>query len=450
MSTNGFESHDDQQPDLPFDRLRAGDPAATAEPDTTVIRAKVDAVISAEAGAPVGASQSTSGVVDLAAQRQARRAPRWVQVAAAAAGIVAVGGGAFFAGQQTSDTPISAETAEAQTQPTAPEGPSADAPTGGPAGGFAAGAQDESARSASAMDMMGNRYGRTVFTSSGLSGDGSSAQAWGFDPSATFTAETASRLAAVLGVSGDAVLNYGSWTVGSLDWTAPSLSLSSDGQTTFSYSNPAIEPWAEKSTTAGTSADEAIAALTAVMVEMGIDPAGYSMTADTQDPKFTSVTAAPLNSVEGTGTWYAGVTTDGLYNVNGAVAPLVDLGSFDVVSPQIAVERLSDERFGASQSFGVYPADDMGIAARGVDTMPLGQDDPAAVPTLPPAPVPGGAIAWPVTSVTITAAALGTSSYYQPDGSVVLLPTYTLTGSDGSSWTVLAVADAHLNFAATS
>lgn len=447
MSTNGFEPRDDQQPDLPFDRLRAGDPAATAEPDTTVIRAKVDAAISAEATASVVASGPASEVVDLAAQRQARRAPRWLQVAAAAAGIVAVGGGAFFAGQQSSDAPISAGTADTRTQPSSPESQSADGPVAGPAGGFAASAQDESGRSASSM--IGNPNGRTVFTASGLSGDGSTAQAWGFDPAASFSAETASRLAAVLGVSGEPVLNYGSWIVGSLDWTAASLSLSSDGQTSFSFSNPAIEPWAESSTTAGPTADEAIAALAAVMVEMGIDPAGYTMTAETQDPKATSVTAAPLNSVEGNGTWYAGVTTDGLYSLNGAVAPLVDLGSFDVVSPQTAVERLSDERFGASQSFGVYPMDDMGIA-RGAEATPLVQDDPAAVPVLPQAPVPGGAIAWPVATVTITEAALRTGTYYQPDGSVVLLPTYTLTGSDGSSWTVLAVADAHLNFEATS
>lgn len=446
MSTNGFESHDEQQPDLPFDRLRAGDPAATAEPDTTVIRAKVDAVVSAEADAPVGASPSTPGVVDLAAQRHARRAPRWLQVAAAAAGIVAVGGGAFFAGQQSSSTPISAETADARTQPSSPEAQSADASAAGPSGGFAAGAKDESARSAS---MIGNPNGRTVFTASGLSGDSSTAQAWGFDPAASFSAETASRLAEVLGVSGEPVLNYGSWVVGSLDWTAASLSLSSDGQTTFYFSNPAIDPWAENSTITGTTADEAIAALATVMTEMGIDPAGYTITADTQDPKATSVVAAPRNTVEGNGTWYAGVTTDGLYSINGAVSPLVDLGSFDVVSPQAAVERLSDERFGASQSFGAYPTDDMGIA-RGAETMPLVQDDPAAVPALPPAPAPGSAIAWPVTSVTITEATLGTGTYYQPDGSVVLLPTYTLTGADGSSWTVLAVADAHLNFAATS
>ena len=443
MSTNDIDPRDENAPDTAFDRLRASDPAASAEPDTTVIRAKVEAT---DAGA-----SATAPVVDLAAQRRTRRPARWLQVAAAAAGVVAVGGGAFFAGQQSADAPISAESAVARD--TAGSAPADASALGGATTEFSAGAQPgariaSGAADSTAMTMGGSFYGRTVFTSSGLSDATSSAQAWGYDPTTTFTAEMAARLAAALGVTGDPALNYGSWHVGSLDWTTPALDLSSDGQTTFSYSDPTIQPWAEGSTATGAPAEDAIAALTAIMTELGLDPAAYTITTDDQDPSATSVIAAPTQAVDGNGSWYASVTTDGVMNLSGALAPRVDLGTYDVVSPQTAVDRLSDERFGAGQGIA-YAAGDVGVA-RGMDIMPALPDDPAAVPTLPAAPVAGATIAWPVTTVTITDATLGTATYVQPDGSVVLLPTYTLTGSDGGVWTVLAVADAHLDFAATS
>lgn len=445
MSTSGIDPRDEQQSDSVFDRLKASDPAATAEPDTTVIRAKVDAAIGEAAEAPAGA------VVDLAAQRRTRRPARWLQIAAAAAGVVAVGGGAFFAGQQTADAPISAETARSLPDPavTSLQEPSVEGPAAGASSGFAAGASGESGRSASTMDMLGGGYGRTVFTSSGLSDSGSSAQAWGYDPSATFSAETAARVAAAFGVSGDPFLNYGAWVVGSADWTSAVVSVSSDAQTNFYFSDPSIEPWAENSTATGVSAEDAIAALTTVMVELGLDPATFTITTDDQDPKSTSVVAAPTNSVDGSGTWYATITSEGLVNLNGSLAPLVDLGTYDVVSPQAAVDRLADARFGANPSAIAYGVGDLGYA-RGTDAMTVAPDDPAAVPTLPGTPAPGTAIAWPVANVTITDATLGTGTFYQPDGSVTLLPMYTLTGSDGSAWTVIALADAHLDFAATS
>ena len=467
MSTSDIDPRDDhlsdEHPsDTAFDRLRATDPAASAEPDAAVIRAKVDAPVAgaptahtAPAGAPTTAPavETTPAVVDLAEQRRTRRPARWLQVAAAAAGIVAVGGGAFFAGQQSADTPVTAQSSDARdaTGPASPEGPAVDGAS--PALGFSAeaqpGARDE-AKSTAAMDTAGYFFGRTVFTSSGLSDAApAAAQAWGYDPSTTFSAETAARVAAALGVDGDPALQYGSWHVGSTDWTTPTVDLSSDSQTSFYYSDPTIQPWMEGSTATGVPADEAVAALTAVMTELGLDPAGYTITPDDQDPSATSVMATPAQAVDGNGSWYASVTTEGMANLSGALAPRVDLGTYDVVSPQTAVDRLSDERFGAAQSGIAYAAGDVGVA-RGMDSMTAVPDDPAAVPTLPAAPVAGAAIAWPVTTVTITEATLTTASYVQPDGSVVLLPTYTLTGSDTSVWTVLAIADAHVDFAATS
>lgn len=455
----GGAVRDERLSDPAYERLSADDPAVAAEPDLVVIKAKVDAAILASAAGP-GATADTAPttqapVVDLAAQRAARRPARWLQVAAAAVGVVAVGGGAFIAGQHTSTTPISADAPSVSQNSGLVSGPAGTSAPEGPsgAGGFAAGAQVEGADKTSAdsaRSMAGpGSGGRTVFTSSGLSDAAGSGQAWGYDAASTFSAETAARLAAALGVSGDPTLDYGSWHVGSLDWTAAALDLSSDGTTSFYFSDPAFNPWVENSSTTGATPEAATAALTDAMTALGVDPAGFTITVDdTQDPHVTSVSATSVQAAGAwAGTWSAAVTTDGLYSLNGSLAPLVDLGTYAVVSPQVAVERLGDERFGAAQDFSAY---DGGADPATRDMLTVLPDDPAAIPTLPGTPAPGAAFAWPVANVTITAATLGTSTYYQTDGSITLLPTYTLTGSDGSAWTVLAVADAHLNFAATS
>lgn len=451
MNTHDNNPRDERLSDPAFEGLSGGDPAAATEPDLTVIKAKVDAAIAAPPTVAAGtAPEGTPGrvgdtaVVDLAAQRATRRAPRWLQVAAAAVGVVAVGSGAFLAGQHSSTGPVTADvpatSQEGGVVALAPAGP-------GTADGFSTARGTSSVQNAAAADYF-TSFGRTVFVSAGLSDATSSGPAWGFDAAASFSAETAARLAAAFGVSGDPVLDYGSWHVGSADWTAAAVDLYSDGLTSFYFSDPALSPWAEGATTSAVTAEVATAALTDAMTALGVDPADYQITADAgQDPLVTTVSATPLvNGEQGDSAWSATVTTAGLADLNGTLATLVDLGTYDVVSPQVAVDRLGDARFGATRSFGAD--DDLAVEmARDMTVDPAGAaDDPAALPTLPGAATPGASFAWPVSNVTIITAELGTGTYYQPDGSVALLPTYTLTGADGSGWTVVAVADAHLDF----
>jgi hypothetical protein len=70
-------------------------------------------------------------------------------------------------------------------------------------------------------------------------------------------------------------------------------------------------------------------------------------------------------------------------------------------------------------------------------------------PTEPPAaPTPGAEVSWPVNDVEIVEARLGLASQWQPDGSVLVVPAYEFTDADGGTWSVIAVADAKLDFAA--
>ena len=48
--------------------------------------------------------------------------------------------------------------------------------------------------------------------------------------------------------------------------------------------------------------------------------------------------------------------------------------------------------------------------------------------------------------IGVTDAELGLAQYWQPDGSVLMLPSYTVTGEDGSTWSVLAVEDEYVQF----
>jgi hypothetical protein len=67
-----------------------------------------------------------------------------------------------------------------------------------------------------------------------------------------------------------------------------------------------------------------------------------------------------------------------------------------------------------------------------------------ATSILPKSPTAGSRIKWPITNVTITKARVELAQYVQPDGAVLVLPTYFMTGSDGNTYSVLALSDESL------
>ncbi|MFI2755088.1 hypothetical protein ACGIF2_16790 [Cellulomonas sp. P22] len=457
-------------PDEPFDRVRAADPGATAEPDTARLRAAVTARTGDLAAGPDGAAgpgvaSPDAAVPDELAVRRAGRAgrpARWLQVAAAVVGIAVVGGGGFALGRTGDGTQV-ASTAQAPI-------------VLGDAGTTSGGGGAESAMAADSAKvsdrMIGGSGGRTVFTASGLSEEGGTATAWGFDAASVVTAESAARVAGLLGVSGEPVLDeWGSWKVGADDGSGPVVQVQPDGLANVSYYDPTIDPWACGGATAepaepadgaadapatlelapgectdaanepGPSADDATARLRDVMDGLGVDVDGFELTVqDSGSTAVTSVVAEQVVDGQRTGIqWNASFTADGVQSLWGSLAPLVDLGTYDVVSPAVAVERLTDPRFGASWGgVGVMAASDL---ARDENTA-LEVEPPAVPSTLSP----GVRLPWAVTQVTLTSARLGLGLTTLPDGASVLLPSYELTGADGSSWSVVAVADSHLDF----
>ncbi|MBD8061776.1 hypothetical protein [Oceanitalea stevensii] len=432
-------------------RVRGADPAAGAEPDGERLAALTD-----------------ERRADELAARRARRGPRWAAVAAVAAGALVVGGGAGFGiGRATEEPPTTA-----------------DAVASAPDERRAAAAAPESMSSADMSYAGGFGGERTTFTAQGLSDAAGSAPAWAFDGAGVFGEETVTRVAEVLGVEGEPRLE-GGWNVGPADGSGPTLNVGPDAAVTMSYHDPALyevledvepaEPMddaaAERGESAsagdgevgtsvveplpadgapageepsavapgGTAPEGAAGVLYETLAALGLDPeaAEYAeQEAWTGNPATSVVAHHVVDGVRTGYSWYAEVVDGEVLSLSGPLAPVVELGEYDVVSPAAAVERLTDPRFGGSPVW----SDDISI-------MPLEEpegrswDDPPAPPPATGAPVP-----WSVTEVTVTTAEPSLVEHWTDEGSSLLLPAYDLSDAEGRTWRVLAVADHELAF----
>lgn len=358
---------------------------------------------------------------------------------------------------------------------------------------------------ASRMVMPGWFGGRTVFRTDGLEGAAGSARAWAFDATGVADAATAARVAQALGVAGEPREEWGQWVVGPNDGTGATVQLVVDGQASlWFYDNAwdpslcesgvpktlddtagaepgvaepeAAEPGAEgevvepgdglaslevpapsvpapadpsvcdpASTPTG---DAAVERARELVAGLGVDLAGYEFTVadDTGIAGLVGVTGAQV--VDGTQTglgWFVQLAGTGVQSLSGPLAPLVELGTYDHVSADEAVQRLNDPRFGASFG-GVMPLAATARAADGDASASI--DAPVDEPTVPAVPSPGDRVPWPVQEVTITSARLGVTQLATPDGAVLLVPAWELTAADGNAWSVVAVVEDQLDLGA--
>jgi hypothetical protein len=437
--------NDDEQRD-PLERLRAADPAAGVEArdgfaaDVIAQAASEDA---SRAAAPAAAS-----VTDLGAERARRRAG-WLQVAAVAAGLVIVGAAGYGIGTTTGGA---SDLAEGAAPPISLEGADgSEALEPGMAGPEGPVATDMKAAGPDAMIWPPYGGGRNSFSASGLSTAQGTAAAYGYDARAASVTETVAELAAALGVEGTPQLVDGSWIVGSQDGTGPSLGVSLDGTLGFWFSDPSLNPWdcpaspdgsAEPCEPTGELPGEqaAIDALRSLLASTGRDAAAYEFTSETWEGAVTR-TARAWPVVDGQRldqTWALELSDEGIVSASGALAELIAIGDYPVVSEQQAFERLSDPRFGPQAT--ILPAALREDAVTTEEWVP---------PTEPPAaPEAGTPVSWPVNDVEIVDARLGLASEWQSDGSVLVVPAYEFSDSNGNTWSVIAVADSELDFSA--
>lgn len=428
---------DDERQD-PLERLRAADPAAGVEPrdgfaDEVVARVTEDS------------PSDAAPVADRATER-ARRRPRWLPVAAVAASLVVVGGAGYAVGATTGGTSNLAGGAAPPITLSSPDG--AGATEQGVAEPMPGGTSDRMMAGGADSMISPWGWGRNSFSASGLSDADGTARGYAYDARSESTSETVAALAAALGVEGTPELKDGAWVVGPQDGTAPSIWVSLDGTLGFSYSNPQLDPWrcdAETGVCDEPTGDvpgeqTAIDTARSFVTAAGHDPADFEFTTETYEGAVTrSVQAWPV--VDGQRLdqpWSVEVASEGLLNGFGALADLIELGDYPIVSEQDAFERLSDPRFSAQMTIMPASVREGDIAVESPEWVP---------PTEPPAaPEPGARVSWPVNDVEIVDARLGLATQWQADGSVVIVPAYAFTDADGGVWSVIAVADDMLDF----
>lgn len=422
---------DDTERD-PLARLRAADPAGDVEPragfaDDVVARA-------------TGRAAEPAPVAALAAAR-ARRRPRWVAIAAVAASIAIVGAAGYGIGATTGgQTNLADGSAPPISLPA--EGNPADSRSGTTEGQEPAVGGPDQAASKDASYPSG--YGRNQFSASGLGTSETTARAYAFDARAASSTDAVTRLAMAFGIASPVELKNGAWAAGPQDGSSPNLSVSLDGTLSFYFYDPRINPWqceegGECQPVGEAPTEEAaIGALRSLLVAAGRDPAAFVFTSQVWEgsPTRTAQARQVVNGHQIDQPWSVEVSQEGVFSAFGALAGVVELGEYAVVSEQEGFDRLSDPRFGASPT--ILPAAERATATSPEEWVP---------PTEPPAtPSAGTTLAWPVNDVEIVSARLGLASQWQPNGSVLVVPAYEFTDSDGGVWSVIAVADSTLDF----
>ncbi|MEY4135972.1 MAG: hypothetical protein RL205_100, partial [Actinomycetota bacterium] len=310
----------------------------------------------------------------------------------------------------------------------------------------------------------------TVFIpGKGLPNKPGTASGYTVDDTGIDRAALAAQLATQFGVSGQPVKNDYGWTVGPTDGSGPTIYVNDDSSASWSYGNPGAygtpvavpadavagsgtsgsvagstgvvegSPVPEPSVSPAPSKKDAQAWATDILTSLGVPLDQVDWQFDVYDP-FTTATA--FLTIQGQRTqlqWSITFFGNGeIANAYGFAAGLVEIPGYAIIGAKDAIARLSQPGWSALQPTMISN----GNVSIAVD------DQPAAQPTVPPNPTYQGrpALSVTITVATITKAELGTAQYWQPDGTILLLPAYLISDKDGHQWSMLAVADTYVDF----
>ncbi len=303
----------------------------------------------------------------------------------------------------------------------------------------------------------------TVFTpGKGLPNKSGTASGYTVDDTGIDREALAAELATVFGVAGQPVKNDYGWSVGPTDGSGPVIYVNDDSSASWSYNNPAAygvpTPMPADASVSSGSADgsdgvagpnpsvspapskkDAQAWATDVLTRLGVPLTSIDWQIDSYDP-FTTATA--WLTIDGERTqlqWSMTFFGDGeISNAYGFAAGLVEIPGYAIIGVKDAIARLNQPGWSALQ-----PA----MISNGDVTVAV-DNQPATEPTLPPNPTYQGrpALGVTITVATITKSELGLAQYWQPDGTILLLPAYLISDKDGHQWSMLAVDDAYVAF----
>jgi hypothetical protein len=247
--------------------------------------------------------------------------------------------------------------------------------------------------------------------------------------------QVAGVLASVFGVVGQPKEVDGTWSVGSTG--AAQVTVQADPMVSWTFENPS----SSASPAAGPTlpADRAIELAGGLLGSIGVDTASIDWQVD-RFANGTEVTAWQLLGESRTQlSWRVTLGPAGdIVRASGFSAGLEEVTGYPVLGAASAVRRSALPDWSA-----IGPAPIFSSAAGSTEP------SPSATPTSSPTvtgPVDRPVLSVPLSQVTVTGADLALAQFWQPDGSLLILPAYLLTGADGSRWSLLAVDDPYVRF----
>jgi hypothetical protein len=246
-------------------------------------------------------------------------------------------------------------------------------------------------------------------------------------------AQVAAVLGATFGAAGTPVQSDAGWVVGSPG--GPVLTVSDDPLFSWTFEDPPAlaRPVVGEQLDPGS----AISLATALLSGIGVDTGSVEWQVD-RYADFTAVTAWQVVAGERSQlSWQLAFNPDGgVVRASGFSAGLEPVPGYPVVGAATAVNR------SVQPPWSAVPATLIDVPA--ADQTADGAATPSSSPSSSSADRP--AVEVTVAEATVTDAILGLAQYWQPDGSVLMLPSYVLTADDGSRWSLLAVSDADVSF----
>lgn len=463
----------DHATDPAWDRLRDADPAAGDATDLSALRARVMAEVAAEQEPPTAGTPGPTAT-------GGRRA---LAVAAAVALLAGVGLAAGAVGRMTAAPPRTVASGYVMPALNAPPGAGAPESTAAASGSSGPAAPvPDAARSS--MPWFG---GRTLLTPApGLPDDPGTASGYVLDGRDVDARSAVQRLAEALGVAGQPRQQDGSWVVGPADGTAATVVVTADGLTSWWFDDPTASPWGcpapaepvpgpqPDAVADGEPGDAAtvepapVPACPAVTGEppseraaerrarevlraVGGDPDAWAWqtTAESSDAGGV-VTVSATRQVAGQSTGMslsAQVGPAGLFAMSGFLATVEEVPGYPVVGARTAALRSLDPRWSTLGPTPVYrEGDPVPLAASDDGAAVSGSSGAATAP--PPAPTVDGrpVLLATVDEVTVTQATSDLTQFWQPDGTLLLVPAYLFTADDGRAWSMVAVADEYVSF----
>jgi hypothetical protein len=246
----------------------------------------------------------------------------------------------------------------------------------------------------------------------------------------------ARSLAGTFAVAGDVGRTSAGWQVGEpSDETSSSVVVTDDPLMSWHFDDRAAA--VESSGGVSLPPREAREVATALLTSLGVDLDTVDLQVD-RYADLTRVTAwQKVNGARTQLAWTVGLGRDGaVVSASGFAAGLVEIPGYPVVGAATAVRRAALPIWA---TLGPRPLDFGGAAAS-----PSPRPTPTAGSTLNASGRP--ALRVPVADVVVTGAELALAQFWQPDGDLLILPAYRLTGDDGSQWSLIAVSGADVSF----